>query len=263
MRNLLVLGCGRSGTSLMMGLLSKAGYYMGDDLYPPRDSNPKGFFECAEINNINEDILSLILPKRPKIFGFELSKSVPGNGQRWLARVPITESFKTNESINKRIEKAVNTNPFCYKDPRFSYTLPIWQPFLPSDTGYIVIFRHPSSTVKSILKECDSVPYLKGKINIDTKTAFEVWELMYAHILKKHQKKENQLIIHYEQILTGEANKKTERFTHAKLYPEFAERKYFRSMKDNLIQVPEKCLKLYEQLCEAAKFSESGSNSLI
>ncbi|NIM13858.1 MAG: sulfotransferase family protein, partial [Candidatus Aminicenantes bacterium] len=54
MKNCLILGSGRSGTSMIAGILHKAGYFMGDNLYPPRSANPKGFFENWEINEINE-----------------------------------------------------------------------------------------------------------------------------------------------------------------------------------------------------------------
>ena len=57
MRNCLVMGFGRSGTSLMAGILLNSGYYLGDDLYPARESNPTGFFENSFINGINEQIL--------------------------------------------------------------------------------------------------------------------------------------------------------------------------------------------------------------
>jgi hypothetical protein len=54
MRDCIVLGSGRSGTSMVAGALAKAGYFMGDRLYPARDANPLGFFEAPEINSINE-----------------------------------------------------------------------------------------------------------------------------------------------------------------------------------------------------------------
>jgi len=44
MKNCIILGSGRSGTSMVAGTLAKSGYFMGDNLYPARESNPKGFF---------------------------------------------------------------------------------------------------------------------------------------------------------------------------------------------------------------------------
>ncbi|RME58681.1 sulfotransferase family protein, partial [Candidatus Parcubacteria bacterium] len=64
MRNVLILGSGRSGTSMVAGTLAKAGYFMGTQFVPPRESNPKGFFEDHEINDINEAILKKVVPHR-------------------------------------------------------------------------------------------------------------------------------------------------------------------------------------------------------
>jgi len=89
MHNVIILGSGRSGTSMVAGTLAKAGYFMGDHLYPGRESNPKGFFEDPEINGINEALLAQIVPKRPRLFGRWLFRSRPLQWQRWLGRVPV------------------------------------------------------------------------------------------------------------------------------------------------------------------------------
>jgi len=58
MNNCIILGSGRSGTSMIAGFLHKDGYFLGDRLYKSRDSSPKGFFERKETKSINEQILS-------------------------------------------------------------------------------------------------------------------------------------------------------------------------------------------------------------
>src|SRR5262249_21790216 len=77
-RNCLILGSGRSGTSMLAGMLRLAGYYMGEHLVPADPSNPKGYFEDDEVNAINEELLSPVTPPR----------SHPAFGWRWLAAVP-------------------------------------------------------------------------------------------------------------------------------------------------------------------------------
>jgi len=45
MKNIIILGSGRSGTSMVAGTLSNKNHFMGDDLLSPHEkSNPKGFF---------------------------------------------------------------------------------------------------------------------------------------------------------------------------------------------------------------------------
>lgn len=69
MRNVLITGCGRSGTGLMAGCLKKAEYFMGNNLYGKNDANPKGFFEDESINKINEDLLEPAVRSRPPLLG--------------------------------------------------------------------------------------------------------------------------------------------------------------------------------------------------
>ena len=52
MKNSIVLGCGRSGTSLLAGAIARAGAFVGEDPYPARDANPMGFFESADVNGV-------------------------------------------------------------------------------------------------------------------------------------------------------------------------------------------------------------------
>ena len=78
-RNGLILGSGRSGTSMLAGTLRGAGYYMGAHLLPADEANPRGYFEDDEINAINEALLAAVTP----------AYSEPAYGWRWLAAVPV------------------------------------------------------------------------------------------------------------------------------------------------------------------------------
>ncbi len=62
----LILGAGRSGTSMVAGSLSQSGYFMGDNQIGSEQGNPKGLFEDEEIDGINAALLSLVVPKRPR-----------------------------------------------------------------------------------------------------------------------------------------------------------------------------------------------------
>ena len=55
-----ILGMHRSGTSAVAGFLAKAGFFAGeeDDLLPAAEDNPKGFFERADVNALNDDLLA-------------------------------------------------------------------------------------------------------------------------------------------------------------------------------------------------------------
>jgi hypothetical protein len=249
MKNVLVMGSGRSGTSMASGILSKAGYYLGENQMPATHANPKGFFESWDIEQINEDILRKVVKKIPAFIDHFLGKNL-SKGHYWLSRVNLNKQMKSDETINKRIEMEISRAPFCFKDPRFSYTLPVWRPFLPENTVFLCIFRHPTATSKSILKQIRSskrLAYLKYDFN-DT---MKLWELMYSHILSKHSVDGDWLFLHYDQLLKEEGMHKIQRFTGAEIDESFPEKKLNRSLPDER-SLPPGIKEIYHKLCELA-----------
>ena len=252
MKNVLILGSGRSGTSMVAGTLAKAGYFMGQQLLPPNDANPKGFFEDIEVNAINEDILATVAPKRPEIFGNLFFRHIPLPFQRWLLALPLDQTPTSTPEIEARIEKIVANRPYCLKDPRFSYTLPVWRPFL-KDTVYVVVFREPMATAKSIAKECKDDPRLHS-LAMNRDRALMVWFSMYRYILKMAgEEDEGWLFIHYDQVLTPEGGKKIEKHTGAEVDFSFPEKRLKRSMATELPPPP--VHDVYLELCKLAGFA--------
>ena len=256
MKNILILGSGRSGTSMVAGCFAKSGYFMGKNLYPPRNSNPKGFFESVEINGVNEDIISLNIPQRPKILPQWIRektfRSRPMKCQRWLAEVPLNVDITTSGEINDRISQLVHYSPYCYKDPRFSYTLPVWKPYL-QDTVFICVFRHPATTANSILTECNNEPYL-ANLSMNYERALQVWTLMHRHILETHTLSGQWLFLHYNQVLTEEGLDSLEKFTSAKVDRSFPTTKLSRSMYSE--EVPLRSMRIYRDLCKLAGYQD-------
>jgi hypothetical protein len=252
MKNVLIIGSGRSGTSMAAGILSKAGYYMGENLMPATHANPKGFFESFDIEQINEDILRKVVKNKPLFIDFFFKKNL-AKGHYWLAKVSLRKRMKTAESINQRIRKEIARAPFCFKDPRFSYTLPVWRPFLPENTVFLCIFRHPTATGKSILKQIQGsrrLEYLRYNFS-DT---MKLWESMYSHILNKHSADGDWLFLHYDQLLEEEGLDKIQRFTGADIDRTFPEKKLNRSLPDDT-NVPGSVRDIYQKLCGMAGVS--------
>lgn len=256
MHNCLILGSGRSGTSMVAGTLSKVGYFMGDNLYPARESNPKGFFEDSEINEINEHIIELVDLKCIKFI--ENSSSVLNEenflkfGQRWLARIPVGTAIPLPPVVCSHINKVTKRTPFCFKDPRFSYTLPVWHPFL-RDTVFICVFRHPAVTALSIVKECRDVDYLKN-VSMNFQRALEIWTFIYRHILEIHIYRGEWLFLHYNQLLNGDGLLRLESFTGVPVDHSFPDPALDRSSSD--LSVPRKVEQIYQQLCDLAGYKE-------
>jgi hypothetical protein len=248
MNNCFILGSGRSGTSMVAGTLAESGYFMGDNLYPPRDSNPKGFFEDPFINGINEEILSSITIGTHRDYIITPPISHLSDSQRWLEILPLNIQFGGSEHIKEKIKTAVKHTPYCFKDPRFSYTLPVWLPHL-RNTAFICIFREPAITAASIVKECTEMEYLQTvKMNFDR--ALNVWFSMYNHILRIHMHSGKWLFIHYDQVATPQGISRLEGITGATVDSAFVDNTLKRTTSNHL--VGGKYQVMYYQLCNLA-----------
>lgn len=256
MRNCIILGSGRSGTSMAAGILSKSGYFMGEKLCLADIGNPKGYFEDMEINGINEDLLSQVVPKRPHgILGNVFFSSRPVHWQRWIARVPVGTSIPCSNNLAERIKTIVAHDPFCFKDPRFCYILPVWRPFMKKDTVFMCVFRHPATTANSLVKEVRRDSDLrKIKLDFGFDQALELWQLMYLHVLENNNPEESWIFIHYNQFLDGSAFSRIKNMLSADLDHTFVEKRLNRSTTTHVI--PSHLLSLYQRLCNLSGYVE-------
>lgn len=257
MYNCLIMGSGRSGTSMVAGTLARAGYFMGEHLYEPRASNPKGFYEDAEVNAINEAILATITPWVPprfrpgQLYTFlrrALFRGKPGTGERWLAKVRPDVSLRSTQEIDARIQRLVQNKVFCLKDPRFCYTLPLWRPWL-EQTRFVCVFRDPTITAASMVSELRAVPKL-ASLKLTYADCLEIWRLMYSHVLDIHHRQGEWLFLHYDQVLDGTALERLGAFLQ--VVPDW-------TFPDPLLQrtrpgseAPDPINRVYQKLCDHA-----------
>ena len=74
---------------------------------------------------------------------------------------------------------------------------------------------------------------------------------MYSHIIYKHSSEGNWLFLHYDQLLKEEGMHKIQRFTGAEVDESFPEKKFNRSLPDE-IALPPGIKEIYHKLCEWA-----------
>ena len=247
------MGFGRSGTSLMGGILHQTGYYMGDNLYPPRDSNPKGFFENNFINGINEQILSQYDLIKGHHYCLNYSPFKPNYGHRWLSYItPSTNIVLDNFEIICEIKKALSYPNFAYKDPRFNYTFPIWDQISEKKLKYICIYRDPGAVINSVIKECETAE----------KLAFELWNNNYINILNKLNDSllSRFLFINYNQFYQKKNYEKISNFLGGKISSNFFSKNLNRSKKQKFI--PAETKKIYSELNKLSGYN-NGILSLL
>jgi hypothetical protein len=240
MRNVMVLGSGRSGTSMVAGTLAQAGWFAGSHPYPARASNPKGFFESPDVNGINEYLLAQVSPASEGL----------GDWQHWLCRLPPEVECRTSSRAEQRIRRLVEQAPWCFKDPRLCYTLPVWRPFL-DDTALVCVFRDPAETAVSIVKECAQEDYLRS-LPMDFGRALDVWQHVYRRILDRLRSDGDWLFLHYEQVLSAQGLSNLESFVDGPVARGFPESSLRRSRGPQT--VPDGIAQTYRELCELASW---------
>jgi len=246
---LFVLGAGRSGTSLLAGLFRRSGLHMGDAPYRPRQANPHGFFEDREVNSINEALLASCLPQRVESGVCGHGHDVPGEGQRWLARLPAAITPATTADLSSRISAILARGATCLKDPRFCYTLPAWwQAIEPgARVRHLCVFRHPSVVASSVLRECRSAPYL-ANLAISPELVFANWCLLYRHILQKHALSGEWLFVAYDRLFEDSTLDCIEAFSGHKLDRSLIDPALNRSRTEHLTSAEAESI--YQQLLE-------------
>lgn len=150
-RIVVVLGSGRSGTSLLMQTLHALGMEVSDDLTEASVANPIGPFEDKEIFDLQS---SLILE-----LGGHVAAPMPDD---WLQDKLVFRAMTQLEAlIQNRLEKVDGL--FGFKDPKTSMLIPLWVRLfnkMKLTPAYILAVRDPGSTVASFLMQYNQPAFM-------------------------------------------------------------------------------------------------------
>lgn len=138
-----VLGPGRSGTSLLMQVLAALGLTPSGELIPAGHHNPRGHFEDAAIVRIQADLLRALgaWPYHPLPAG-------------WLHH-PASARAAAALADLLRARLAQHPGRWGFKDPRTASLLPLWQGVF-SRAGitprYLLALRQPGKVMQSFMR---------------------------------------------------------------------------------------------------------------
>lgn len=142
-RVVVVLGSGRSGTSLLMQVLARMGMRLSPELISGREDNPDGFFEDAAIVRIQAGLLRNLdaWPFHP----------LPPD---WLSRPATGAAAQALQGVvQNRLGVADAT--WGFKDPRSATFLPLWRHVFAVEhvePAYLLALREPGSIIRSFMR---------------------------------------------------------------------------------------------------------------
>ncbi|MCB9762284.1 MAG: sulfotransferase [Alphaproteobacteria bacterium] len=203
MHNIVVVGCGRSGTSAVAGTFGTSGYFTGRRGWESDPWNPRGYFEDLDALKLNERILGAYAPPPLEVLGRgHPATRAATHGQYWLAHLPLEVEVAPDEALLSEMARCVEVSPYCLKDPQLCFTLPAWRPLL-SDARFICVFRHPLATARSLVRMCGAIPHLQP-LGVDEAWALGTWRHCYRHVLERHRHVGDWLFLHFDQLFEAE-----------------------------------------------------------
>ncbi len=243
-RDLLVLGCGRSGTSAAAGILTGAGYCFGDLLEPPSRINPRGFYEDEYTVMVNEAIIRETMDRnslQPPWSGGSLDY-----GKGWLLALPDGVGAVAPRPVHRIMDHMTAGKPFFRKDPRFSFTLDVWLPRL-RDPVVICVFREADRTASSITRTDES-----RAVGMSYQAALRLWGAIYRRLIICSSRGATWLFLHYDQVLAGRLDRLVRHQTEARLREPFVDLLLSRSPSGP--PLPPDINEIYQELCVLANY---------
>jgi hypothetical protein len=163
MKNIIILGAGRTGSSFLAGLIARNEFYINRDKIVSRMGYPDGDYENPELVELNRSIL--------------LESGYGYSRINWRRPVDI-DSIKNmpmdNEAYRVLIDKCNRHSPWLWKDPRLCYTIFLWVKGLKLDE---INFLHITRDHQDIFKS-----YTKFEIDYSKKEAYRIYDEQNAAI---------------------------------------------------------------------------------
>jgi hypothetical protein len=138
----LVVGSGRSGTSLFTGILQRLGFYVPKPEVPADETNPRGFAESHWVVDFHSRLL--------RSAGVQVSDARPA---AWSYVADLALESGVTDELRKWIRAQFKeADHLIIKDPRLSWFLPLWRRCadeLDLTPAFATVLRHPAAVIDS------------------------------------------------------------------------------------------------------------------
>ena len=188
-KNVVILTSGLSGSSVLAGLVARAGYWLGDT------TKKVGYetFENAELVDLDREIL------RRSGFLHEDAGDLPPPS---IAAIEAVVREGDSGRFRHFIESCSEHEPWLWKDPRLCYTIHFWQKLHDfSDCRFILATRESRQAWTGFV--------LRGKVNMPWERYLEIQEndqksaerFIERNGIRPHTVAFEDLILHPERVL--------------------------------------------------------------
>lgn len=139
MNNLIILTTGSSGSSVLAGLISTQGYYLGEETKHLNFNT----YENSELVDLNIQLLEHITFKRRDC------NDIPPPDVERIRNLHATLDLRPFESF---VQKCNQKGPWLWKDPRLAYTIHFWAQFEDvCRADYLFIDRDPCQSYSGLI----------------------------------------------------------------------------------------------------------------
>lgn len=139
-RAIIITGPGRSGTSLLTGLLGDAGMRLSPNLGPKSEHNPEGTNEDTEILAIDKRLAERLF-----------FRSIVPEPRDWMSDEAVQDQCKELEALI--VQNVAGEGVWGVKDPRISVLISLWIPILNRQKimpTYFFCWRNPFAIQDSL-----------------------------------------------------------------------------------------------------------------
>ncbi len=145
-RLILVVGVGRSGTSLFAGIMGQLGFRIPQPEIVADDTNPKGFGEPKWVVDFHTRIM-----RRKRVTVFD------ARPQAWELTAAASAEPEVREELRSWLNGEVDqaSDVVVVKDPRIGWFLPLWTGAAAEvgvPTSFVTMLRHPAQILTSAKK---------------------------------------------------------------------------------------------------------------
>jgi len=247
---------------MVASLLGRCGLYLGEekDLLPASHDNQSGYWENRKFVAINDDVLKEL-------------------GGDWTVPPVVYEGWEENEKFSclrvraeALLEEFRDHEPWGWKDPRSSLTLPFWRS-LGTLTVPFLYGRSPKLKIVICVRNPFEVFYsLRDRVYTPNAAGLNLWLIYYQAVLKSTLP-QDRIVTHYESYFHDAHSEllRILRFLDWKVAPEMIEqsteavsanlrRQKFRAEMSDECSDPG-IAGLYDALCHEANYHRAESTT--